>query len=91
MPQDLIILWVVIFAVWCIWVLDGGLEKLLDALEVDPEHRRALRMARNRGFIERCEKLTGKKFETYAEAAEAWDAAGYFLPWRRWRDGRRAQ
>jgi hypothetical protein len=42
-------------------------------------------MARNRAFIERCERLTGKTFATYAEAIEAWDEEGYFLPWRRWR------
>jgi hypothetical protein len=60
----------------------------LAEFESDRLQRKTVRMARNRAFIDRCEKLTGKKLETYAEAIEAWDAAGYFLPWRRRQDRR---
>lgn len=61
----------------------------LAEFESDRLRRKTVRMARNRAFIERSEKLTGKKFETYGEAIDAWDAEGYFLPWRRWRASRR--
>ena len=50
--------------------------------------RKKRRMERNRAFIARCERLTGKRFETYAEACEAWDEAGLFLFWRRWAHSR---
>ena len=56
--------------------------------EAKRQRKKVRGMARNRAFIERCEQLTGKKFETFAEAIEAWDEAGYFLPWRRWRAAR---